>query len=76
MRRKHSPVQAEMDEDGIISKTVVTAKDPDTGETYRFEADELLIPVAGGGQNVHLSIDVTFDPPALKRQERLKSYVL
>lgn len=59
-------VQAEMDEDGIISKTVVTAKDPDTGETYRFEADELLIPVAGGGQNAHLSIDVTFDPPSLE----------
>ncbi len=65
-------VQEEMDEDGIVSKTVVTAKDESTGESYRFEADEWFIPAVGSGRNPHLSIDVTFDPPSLEEAGSVK----
>ena len=65
-----------MDEDGIVSKTVVTAKDESTGESYRFETDEWFIPAVGSGRNPHLSIDVTFDHPSPEEADPLRLPVL
>ena len=59
-------VQREMDEDGIVSKTVVTAKDENSGESYRFEAEELVISAVDDARNARLSIDVTVNPPTEK----------
>ncbi len=60
-------VQREMDEDGIVSKTVVTAKDENSGESYRFEAEELVISAVDDDRNARLSIDVTVNPPGLEK---------
>jgi uncharacterized membrane protein len=60
-------VEKEMDDDGIISKTVLTAKDELTGAPYRYEADELLIPAQALDKAAHVSIDVEVDPPSLEK---------
>lgn len=60
-------VEKEMDDDGIISRTVLTAKDDLTGAPYRYEADELLIPAKVPDRAAHVSIDVEVDPPALEK---------
>jgi len=60
-------VERQMDDDGIISKTVLTAKDELTGAPYRYEADELLIPVQEPDKTAHVSIDVEVDPATLDK---------
>jgi len=60
-------VEREMDDDGITSKPVLTASDEVTGAPYRYEADELLIPVETVDKTPRVSIDVQVNPPSLEK---------
>lgn len=60
-------VEKEMDEDGIISKTVLTAKEELTGAPYRYEAEELVIPAEISEKAAHVSIDVEVNPSSLEK---------
>ncbi len=62
---KDFSIEKIMDEDGIISKTIVTAREEETGNPYRYEADELVIPAKATGQVAHVSISVTVNPEQL-----------
>lgn len=60
-------VEKKMDNDGIVSKTVLTAKDELTGIPYRYEANELLIPAEVSEKAANISIDVEVDPSSLEK---------
>ncbi|MBM7582575.1 putative membrane protein [Caldicoprobacter guelmensis] len=60
-------IEKEMDDDGIVSKTILTAKDELTGAPYKYEADELLIPAEVSEKAANVSIDVEVEPPSLEK---------
>lgn len=60
-------VERQMDSDGILSRTVLTARNEMTGDPYKYEADELLIPAQEAEKAAHVSIDVEVDPPMLEK---------